>query len=432
VHVDANELDHAIYVCDEIFGRRNQSGIITFKQASATGHKAINPGLVTVTNYILVYSANKSKWKPKRLFTGRARDKRYSSFIKGRDLPVDRWQFTTLLKGFAAAHDATDREARALLKLEPERLDDFVLANAKAVVQFATPDFDAVGEATRKAILLSKERPKEVVLVEREGHSDIFLVNGLRILFYADKLKIVDGETVAGEPLTNLWDDILSNNIHKEGGVEFPKGKKPESLLKRCLELSTSPGDLVLDSFLGSGTTAAVAMKMGRRFLGVERGEHAKSHAAVRLRSVIEGEQGGISPAVAWRGGSGFRYCILGNPLFDEFGAVTETVGFGDLAAFVFFAETGSPIPRKASAENPLLGCFGQRSVYLLWSPESAGFPNEQAGNVLTAQTLQQLPQAPPEGEHRVIYAEGCTVPRERLAQAGITFKQIPYQVIAT
>jgi len=81
---------------------------------------------------------------------------------------------------------------------------------------------------------------------------------------------LVDGKYVSVEPLTSLWDDILSNNIHNEGGIDFPKGKKPEALIKRCIELSTNDGDVVLDSFLGSGTTAAVAHKMGRRCLGVE------------------------------------------------------------------------------------------------------------------------------------------------------------------
>ena len=70
----------------------------------------------------------------------------------------------------------------------------------------------------------------------REGYSDIILIGGKRIIFYKDKLKKIDGKYVAGEPLTSLWDDILSNNIHNEGGVDFPKSKKPEALIKRCLE----------------------------------------------------------------------------------------------------------------------------------------------------------------------------------------------------
>ena len=98
-------------------------------------------------------------------------------------------------------------------------------------------------------------------------------------------------------------------------GYVPPKGKKPEHLIKRVLELSTKPGDLVLDSFLGSGTTAAVAHKMGRRWIGVELGEQAYTHCKVRLDQVIDGEQGGISKAVDWHGGSGYHFYELAESL---------------------------------------------------------------------------------------------------------------------
>ena len=87
---------------------------------------------------------------------------------------------------------------------------------------------------------------------------------------------------------------------------------KPELLVSRILHIATNPGDLVLDSFLGSGTTAAVAHKMGRHYIGIEMGDHAMTHCAPRLQKVIEGEQGGISEAVDWQGGGGFRFYRLG------------------------------------------------------------------------------------------------------------------------
>jgi len=101
--------------------------------------------------------------------------------------------------------------------------------------------------------------------------------------------------------------DESKKEIHalfgKEGAFESPK---PERLMQRIVHIATKPGDLVLDSFLGSGTTAAVAHKMGRRWIGVEMGEHAATHCVPRLRKVIDGEQGGISEAVEWKGGGGF------------------------------------------------------------------------------------------------------------------------------
>ena len=138
-------------------------------------------------------------------------------------------------------------------------------------------------------------------------------------MFYADKLKFIDGKKVAGEPLTSIWDDVLSNNLHNEGGVDFPKGKKPEALIKRCFDLVTNPGDLVLDSFAGSGTTGAVAHKMGLRWIMVELGEHCHSHIIPRLKKVINGEDpSGITKAVNWKGGGGFRYYRLAPSLLEK------------------------------------------------------------------------------------------------------------------
>ena len=102
-------------------------------------------------------------------------------------------------------------------------------------------------------------------------------------------------------------------NISKEGDVEFKNSKKPEQLLERILKLSTSEGDFILDSFLGSGTTCAVAQKMNRKYIGIEMGAHAYTHCKVRMDKVIDGEQGGISKDVDWQGGGSFVYCELKN-----------------------------------------------------------------------------------------------------------------------
>lgn len=97
----------------------------------------------------------------------------------------------------------------------------------------------------------------------------------------------------------------LLNLFKKEVLFDTPK---PEQLIHRILHISTNPGDLVLDAYLGSGTTAAVAHKMGRMYLGIENGEHIRTHCAHRLRQVIRGEAGGISQLAGWKGGGGFDY----------------------------------------------------------------------------------------------------------------------------
>lgn len=132
---------------------------------------------------------------------------------------------------------------------------------------------------------------------------------------------------------------------------------KPERLIQRILHIATNPNDLVLDSFLGSGTTAAVAHKMGRRWIGIEMGEHAATHCLPRLQKVVDGEQGGISQAVNWQGGGGFRFQRLGAPIFDADGCIHPEVRFATLAAFVWQQETGTAFdPAHATPGTPHLG----------------------------------------------------------------------------
>ena len=197
-------------------------------------------------------------------------------------------------------------------------LTEFVSANAAAVVRLARPDYKAVSAAARDKIDESRNAPSQILRLERGDKSDMYFHKGERILFYSDKLKLVDGEYVAGEPLTSIWDDILSNNLHNEGGVDFPKGKKPEALIKRCLDLSTEKGDIILDSFAGSGTTGAVAQKMSRRWIMVELREQADTHILPRMRRVIDGKDlSGVTGAMKWRGGGGFRYYELAPSLLE-------------------------------------------------------------------------------------------------------------------
>jgi adenine-specific DNA-methyltransferase len=240
---------------------------VTFKQRSATGHKAINPGCVNITNFVLIYAKDRTRWTANRVFTARERDLRYGQFIENFEDPFKKWQITTLAKAFAASKGISEKEGRTLAKARPEELDRFVVQNAPRVIRFARPSYEGVGEQARKLIDQSKASPNELFLLSRDAYPDIYLKGGERILFYSDKLKQIDGEWIAGEPLTTLWDDILSNNLHAEGGVTFPKGKKPDVLIKRILELATKPGDWVLDSFTGSGTTGAVAHKMRHHWI---------------------------------------------------------------------------------------------------------------------------------------------------------------------
>lgn len=203
---------------------------------------------------------------------------------------------------------------------------------------------------------------------------------------------------------------------------------KPERLLQRIIHIATNPGDLVLDSFLGSGTTAAVAHKMGRRWIGIEMGEHAVTHCLPRLQKVIDGEQGGISQAVGWQGGGGFRFHTLGEPVFDADGGIHPAVRFKALAAYLWHFETGEPAAQVF--DQPLLGIHNGTAYYLLYNG-ILGDRRPQSGNVLTSAVLAHLEEAFPHDGPRVIYGETTRLGEARLREAGIMFKQIPYDIKA-
>ena len=221
-------------------------------------------------------------------------------------------------------------------------------------------------------------------------------------------------------------------------GVGIFDTVKPEHLVARILELATDEGDLVLDSFLGSGTTAAVAHKMGRRYIGIEMGEHAVTHCVPRVRKVIDGEQGGISRSVGWKGGGGFRFCRLGPPVFDEEGRIRRDIRYPVLAAHVWFSETGRPW--NGTRESPLLGLHDGRAYVLLYNG-ILGDRRPAGGNVLTRATLAEIRGEVAQayrglaGEHPkyplTVYGEQSRLTPETLARERIDFKQTPYDVRA-
>jgi len=246
--------------------------------------------------------------------------------------------------------------------------------------------------------------------------------------------KLFLTEAKLGMTAPTIWDDVGLNQ-HAAREIEMLFGEKaafetpkPEGLMKRILEIASNPGDLVLDSFLGSGTTAAVAHKMGRRWIwiGIEMGEHARTHCLPRLEKVVAGEPGGISTAVNWQGGGGFRFHTLGEPVFDVYGCINPAVRFSALAAYLWLFETGEPAAR--TFDTPLLGVHNGTAYYLLYNG-ILGDKRPEGGNVLTASVLRHLDEEFPHTGPRVIYGETTRLDEGRLREAGVTFRQIPYDI---
>ncbi len=219
--------------------------------------------------------------------------------------------------------------------------------------------------------------------------------------------------------------------------VEFPDSDsvfitpKPTKLIQRVVEIGASPGDLVLDSFAGSGTTGHAILNLNkqdngnRRFILVEMEPKIASEVtAQRVRRVAEGYTNAKGERVEGLGG-GFRYCELGEPLFDENGKIRETVGFADLARHVYFSETGEPLPRERVSKSPFLDVCRGVGIYLLYNG-ILGDQSANGGNVLTRAVLAQLP--PFDGQ-KVIYCAGCLLGRDRLQAERIIIRQTPYEI---
>jgi site-specific DNA-methyltransferase (adenine-specific)/adenine-specific DNA-methyltransferase len=208
---------------------------------------------------------------------------------------------------------------------------------------------------------------------------------------------------------------------------------KPTKLIQRAVEIGAGPGDLILDSFAGSGTTGHAVLKLNhaalnekpRRFILVEmESKIAREVTAERVRRVAEGYKNAKGEKVEGLGG-GFRYCELGEPLFDESGKIRETVSFADLARHVYFTETGEPLPRGRVTKSPFLGACRGVGIYLLYN----GILDDKTakgGNILTRAVLAKLPKY--DGQ-KVIYCAGCLLGKDRLQAERILVRQTPYEI---
>jgi adenine-specific DNA-methyltransferase len=424
ISIDDDEAHYLKAILDEIFGRRNFLNSVIWEKKYAPSNDAT--WLSDNHDFVIAYAKNKLIWRPNSLSRTEEQDALYKN---------------------------PDNDPRG-----PWMSDNYTCS--KSADERPNLYYKIVNPNTGEEIWPSRTRVWGFDPAAHEVHRNegriYWGVNGRnstpRLKKYLRELKR------AGRVPTTIWPHREvghTQDAKREAALVNPANPfptpKPEALVARILDVATAIGDIILDSFAGSGTTGSVAHKTGRKHISVEMGEHAHTHIVPRYRKVIEGEQGGISAEVGWQGGGGFRFCTLGEPLFDADGNVSPAVTYPDLAAHVFFCETGSPIPRRATGETPLIGTFQGRAIYLLHNAEAVGVPiakssevgtgsredfasqknfSTNAGNVLTGGILDTLPLPEPGfNGARIIYGEGCTVPDDRLSRLGVTFKQIPYQI---
>ena len=204
---------------------------------------------------------------------------------------------------------------------------EYALTNNYKVFRYTEINDDA-GKETLEAKEKSLTTADKVIEVQREDKDNRYVINGNEISFYSKKIRDIDGEKLPTIMLTNIWTDIAWEGIAKEGGVKLKKGKKPERLLRRIIDMATSKGDTVMDFHLGSGTTAAVAHKLERRYIGIEQLDYEENGSVTRLNNVINGDKSGVSKFVNWKGGGSFAYAELkryNQQYIDDIEAVKDT-----------------------------------------------------------------------------------------------------------
>jgi adenine-specific DNA-methyltransferase len=399
ITIDDNEAHYLKVMCDEVFGRMNFVRNIVWQKKYTSANDAV--GIPDSHDHILVYRKT-DKFSRNLLPRTEKQNSLYKYDDKDGRGP---WRTDNLsVKTYSESYD-------------------YEIKNPKTNVIYRPPG--------GRCWQTSSDRMANLILENR-----IYWGKGGN---GAPQLKRYLAEVQQGVIPNSWWpheEAGHNDESRKEQKVLFGheafSTPKPERLLEKIIFLATNSNDVILDSFAGSGTTIAVAHKMGRRYIGIEMGEHAHTHCIPRMQKVIEGEQSGISEAVNWLGGGGFRFYTLGEAVFLADGSINPAVRFKALAAYVWHFETGQPA--AMDFKSPLLGEFEGTNYYLLYNG-ILGDKRPQGGNVLTQTVLAELQKLSKSkranASKRVIYGEKTLFSARRLAEENIVFKQIPYDIKA-
>jgi len=293
IQCDDNEQAYLKILSDEIFGRDNYRETIVVKTSTPSGVNAVNvkrgERLFKIKEYLLFYSKNPTyRFKP--------------VYVKSRFNPNYRYEVKKTGGKYIV------RDLKKTFK-NPQEFEDYALNNYEYIFSLEKNNKKA-GEKVKKVIRESKNK-KEVIEYINSKNQTVLVYNGGVFIPLKDRVVKDGTKNYFGTLISDLWDDEIFQTNQSEGGVKLPGGKKPEKLLKRIFELATDENDIVLDYHLGSGTTAAVAHKMNRQYIGIEQLDYGENDGVVRLNKVINGDKTGISASVNWQGDGEFVYFEL-------------------------------------------------------------------------------------------------------------------------
>ena len=332
IQIDDNEQAYLKVLCDEIFGRNNYLNTIIIKAKAGAGASGGGEDKRLKKNYefILVYVKNYEavEWYPSLDYV------KLSDYIKDHKENNIGFYYTRVItnygnktfKGTIRAGSGEDIKIYEYTGFEFSSVSKLAKSEGLSEEEIYAKYFNDIFMVTNaQTSLLTKvnqyvnEKEKLIAYEyvpttgKSKGNIETKLIwNETLVVWLKDSAKIIDNIIYKTQKVGTLWADISWGRLDLEGNVRFKSGKKPEALLMKIINMSTKEGDLVLDSFLGSGTTCATAHKMNRRWIGIEMGEQAYTHCKTRLDNIIDGtDQTGISKVANWQGGGGYKFYEL-------------------------------------------------------------------------------------------------------------------------
>ena len=414
MHLDDCEVHYAKVICDEIFGRNNFIATVAIRSSTPSGVKTAhkNKKLIKQKDLMLVYKKTDKLIINPQYVRKTVFDTHFNYYADKENGTV-----RPLIEVLVENGVLKKGERLSALDIDNPKHRAFYTTHADNICQTQSFKNAEIKEASRAYVdriyFVNKGEPNETMFYN--GRQLTPLRNSLNVVLYGD--SIVEDISVL---LCDFWEDVDFQNTQHEGGVGFPNSKKPEFLIHRVLSLFTTEGDIILDSFLGSGTTAAVAQKMNRKYIGVELGEHAYSLCYQRLVNVISGSDvRGITTALQWKGGGGFRFYELAPSLLkeDKFGNLVINKEYNaDMLAAAMAKQEGFTF--APSAEHYWKQGYSHESDYIYTTTQ-----------FMTVEGLAAIADQMKDGETLLVC---CTAFQKecRTAFANITIKKIPQMLL--
>jgi len=309
VQCDDNEQAYLKVLMDEIFNRENFIVCIAVRSSTPSGIKTAHKQktIIKQKDYILIFAKNKSKVSFKPQYAKATEwDNHYSVWIEKEPDGVKLKKLVDKLKEKGVLN--TNQTLKDI-NINDKNFKKFYLENAEKIARWTS-------HKNKEIIKLCTTKYKNKLYINKdENGKEVIYLNKQVLQPLSYSINYVYDEKKFAKDISFLvcdfWGDIDFQNTQNEGGVSLPAGKKPEFLIFRIMNMITEPGDLILDFFVGSGTTCAVAHKMGRQYIGVEQLDDQIDKCVTRLNNVINGDQNGISKAISWKGGGDFVYLEL-------------------------------------------------------------------------------------------------------------------------